>query len=77
MTHATGDPVVPYQLAQDIVDRSEVVGHPYELFSVDAISHGIPDGIFQTEYSPGVSVFQAQVNWLDDFLVIATNPESQ
>ncbi|MCH7790492.1 MAG: alpha/beta hydrolase [Acidobacteria bacterium] len=72
MTHATGDPVVPYQLSQDIVDRAEAVGHPYERFSVDAVSHGLPDGLFQTEFSPGVSVFQAQVNWLDSILVGVT-----
>ena len=40
-----------------------------ELFTVDAVSHGLPDGLFQTEYSPGVNVFQAQVNWLDSFMV--------
>jgi dienelactone hydrolase len=69
MTHATGDFVVPFQLAQDIVDRAEAIGHPYELFFADAVAHGIPDGIFRTEFSPGVNVFQAQVNWLDRFLV--------
>lgn len=69
MTHATGDPVVPYQLSQDIVDRAEALGHPYERFTVDAVSHGLPDGLFRTEFSSGVSVFQAQVNWLDSFLV--------
>lgn len=69
MTHATGDPVVPYQLSQDIVDRAEAIGHPYERFSADADTHGVPDGLFQTEHSPGVSVFQAQVNWLDGFLL--------
>lgn len=69
MTHATGDPTVDFQLAQDIADRADAVGHPYELFTVDAVSHGLPDGLFQTEYSPGVNVFQAQVNWLDAFLV--------
>ena len=69
MTHATGDTVVAYQLSQDIVDRSEAIGHPYERFSVEADSHGLPDGLFKTEYSPGVSVFQAQVNWLDGFLI--------
>ena len=69
MTHATGDTVVAYQLSQDIVDRAEAIGHPYERFSVEADSHGLPGGLFNTEYSPGVSVFQAQVNWLDGFLV--------
>jgi acetyl esterase/lipase len=69
MTHSTGDPVVSYQLTQDIVDRADAVGHPYVRFSVDAVSHGLPDGLFQTQYSPGVSVFQAQVNWLDSFLL--------
>jgi alpha-beta hydrolase superfamily lysophospholipase len=69
MTHATGDTVVAYQLSQDIVDRAEAIGHPYEMFSVEAGSHGLPDGLFKTEFSPGVSVFQAQVNWLDGFLV--------
>tara|TARA_Y100000294_G_scaffold68749_1_gene65131 strand:+ start:41 stop:1087 length:1047 start_codon:yes stop_codon:yes gene_type:complete len=75
MTHATGDPVVPYQLSQDIADRAEAIGHPYERFSADAVSHGVPDGLFRTEFSPGVSVFQAQVNWLDGLLVgIAETP---
>ena len=75
MTHATGDPTVDFQLAQDIADRADAVGHPYELFTVDAVSHGLPDGLFQTEYSPGVNVFQAQVNWLDSFLVgVAETP---
>lgn len=68
MTHSTGDPVVPYEFSQDIVDRAEAVGLPYERFSADAESHGIPNGIFRTAFSPGVSVFQAQVNWLDSFL---------
>jgi len=69
MTHSTGDPVVDFQLAQDIADRADAVGHPYELFTVDAVSHGLPDGLFQTQYSPGVNVFQAQINWLDSILV--------
>lgn len=69
MTHATGDTVVDFQLAQDIADRADAVGHPYELFTVDAVSHGLPNGLFQTQYSPGVSVFQAQINWLDSFMV--------
>lgn len=45
-----------YQLSQDIVDRAEAVGHPYERFSVDAVAHGLPNGLFRTEFSPGVSV---------------------
>lgn len=75
MTHATGDSVVPFALAQAIVDRAEAIDHPYEIFFVDAVSHGIPDGPFQTEFTPGVNVFQAQVNWLDSFLVgVAETP---
>lgn len=63
-----GGPVVSYQFSQDIVDRAAAVGLPYERFTADAAWHRIRDGIFQTEFSPGVSVFQAQVNWLDEFL---------
>lgn len=69
MTHSTRDAVVPFVFAQAIVDRAEAVGHPYEAFFVEADSHGIPDGLFRTEFEPGVSVFQAQVDWLDSFLV--------
>lgn len=68
LTHATGDTSVPYQLSQDIVDRAIAVGHPHERFSVEADSHRLPGGMFNTEYAPGVSLFQAQVNWLDGFL---------
>jgi hypothetical protein len=49
MTHATGDPVVEYQLSQDIVDRAETIGHTYERFSVEANARGL----FKTEYFPG------------------------
>jgi len=68
LSHATGDTVVPYQLSQDIVDRATAVGHPHERFSVESDSHRLPGGMFNTEYAPGVSLFQAQVNWLDSFL---------
>ncbi len=75
MTHATGDPTVDFQLARDIADRADAVGHPYELFTVDANTHGLPDGLFQTEYSPGVNVYQAQVNWLDSIMLgVAETP---
>ena len=72
LTHSTGDNLVAFQLAQGIVDRAEAIGHPYESFFVDAVSHGLPGGLFRNEFSPGVSVFQAQVNWLDAFLVSGT-----
>lgn len=68
LSHATGDTVVPYQLSQDIVDRATAVGHPHERFSVETDSHRLPGGMFNTEYAPGVTLFQAQVNWLDSFL---------
>ena len=75
MTHATGDPVVPYQLSQDIVDRGRGRRTPYERFAVDAVSRGVPGGLFQTEFSPGVGVFRAKVNWLDGFLAgVAETP---
>ncbi len=69
MTHTIGDPVIDFQGAQDIADRATAVGLDHVLFSVEGTTHGLPNGLFQTQYSPGVNVFQAQVNWLDSFLV--------
>lgn len=76
MTHATGDPTVDFERAQAIADRATAVGLARELITVDAVSHGLPNGLFGTQYSPGVNVFQAQVNWLDSFMVGAIETDS-
>jgi len=73
LAHATGDATVSYSLSVDIADRADEVGHPYEFFTLDANVHGFD--LFTTEFSPGVSVFQAQVDWLDSFMLgVAETP---
>lgn len=67
IAHGTNDTVVPYALTQEIVDQADIVGLPYVLFDNVGAGHGF--NLFTTEFSPGVSVFQAQVNWLDSVLV--------
>lgn len=67
LLHGTADTVVPYQHTQDIVDRADAIGHRYRLASIPGAGHS-PD-VFTTEVSPGVTVFQDQINWLDSVLI--------
>jgi len=67
IAHGTADPTVPYAMTQDIVDQADLVGLNYLLFDNIGAGHGFD--LFTTEFSPGVSVFQAQVEWLDSILL--------
>ncbi|MDW3220064.1 MAG: alpha/beta hydrolase [Acidimicrobiales bacterium] len=67
IAHGTADTVVPYWHTEEIVDQADIVGLRYVLFENVGVGHGFD--LFTTEFSPGVSVFQAQVNWLDSVLI--------
>ena len=70
--HGTDDQTVPYWHAQEIVDQADIVGLPYVLFANEGAGHGFD--LFTTEFSPGVPVFQAGVNWLDSILIGVPGP---
>lgn len=67
IAHGTDDPTVPYSHTEDIVAQADKVDLPYVLFANEGAGHGF--SLFNTEFSPGVSVFQAQVEWLDSVLI--------
>lgn len=74
IAHGTADTLVPYALTTEIVTQADLVGQDYVLFANDGVGHSFD--LFTTEFSPGVSVFQAQVNWLDTVLAGVYIPPS-
>lgn len=67
IAHGTEDLIVPYWHTEEIVAAADTVGLQHVLFANVGAGHGFD--LFTTEYSPGVSVFQAQVEWLDSVLI--------
>lgn len=71
VVHGDADPTVSFSYAQDIITQATAVGLPLRTHIVPGGGHA-PD-IFTTMVSPGVSVFQDQINWLDSILVGVTD----
>ncbi|MEL7210434.1 MAG: S-layer homology domain-containing protein, partial [Actinomycetota bacterium] len=66
INHGTRDTTVPFALAEDIVQRSQDIGHHYVIHSVDT-GHGF--SLTATAFVPGVSVLTAVLDWLDEVVV--------
>jgi acetyl esterase/lipase len=75
LTHATGDPAVPYSLSTAIAAQASAVGLVHELYTKDADVHAF--NLTSNFVAPGVSVLDAQVTWVTCRLYphLADSPE--
>lgn len=67
MAHATGDYVVPYEKSASMAKHAQQTGFPHKLVTVDANVHVIDINKF--EASPGVTIFDDEIAWLNNRLV--------
>ncbi|NNE75291.1 MAG: alpha/beta hydrolase, partial [Acidimicrobiales bacterium] len=66
IVHGTADPTVPYALTENIVNWQAQVGNPVEVHAIVGAGHGV--NMFTNEASPGVSLYQRSVDFLDEQL---------
>lgn len=69
IVHGTNDTVVPYALTEAIIARAAEIGHPVEVYPIEGAGHGV--NLHTVEAEPGVTLYQASVDWLDS--VLGTN----
>ncbi len=72
VVHGTADTVVPYALTENIVNWQADSGNPLEVHAIAGAGHGV--NLFTVDASPGVSLYQRSVDFLDEQLFEPLEP---